>query len=88
MITVTVDNVSAILYTMDPMNTHCVENGMTDEYKQEAEIIQAWIKPGINRNMLALVIKTLFDDQWWVGCISQQKTEDIADELLKFAGVH
>lgn len=85
---ITVDNVSAVLFCIDPMNTSCVENGLSDEYQKEAEIIHAWIKPGINRNMLAKVIETLFNDFWWEGCIKQQKTEEIADELLKLAGVH
>ncbi len=58
--------VTQILYELDPMNTACVENGLKDEYISEAKLI-------INNNN----VKAVFDYQFWTGCLTDDQIQQI-----------
>lgn len=58
--------VTRILFELDPMNTACVENDVPDEYINEAKMILNNIE-----------VKDVFDYQFWTGCLTYDQIHQI-----------
>jgi hypothetical protein len=84
-------DINRILFNLDPMNTCCASNDMFDEYEDEAAIILETIEmfpSPLNHANLLDVLKSVFDYCFWENCLSQQKLEEITNEISKLARVH
>lgn len=57
--------ITQILYQIDPMGTCCVENDATDEYESVARII------------MTEGVKSAFYNSFWEGCISDETIQSI-----------
>ena len=74
-------DVAKILFRLDPMNTACFENDLTDEYSSEAAEIAGLIN---DSGFIKIdgIIKVVFDKCFWVDCLSQETIETIEKEIL------
>ena len=77
-----------VLYEMDPMGTCCKENELHDEYQMIAVNIAGWL---IRNCPVEETIKSVFDEWFWVDCLSKEKLEQLTketNEILDASGVH
>lgn len=80
MTTLTVQNISSVLYSLDPMNTCCVENGIVGEYDYEASQIFLGISNG--EDLREVLVKT-FDFSFWGGCLKSARADKILQKLTE-----
>lgn len=62
--------ISAVLFKLDPMGTACVENDLFDEYDDVATLIAN-----------GTPIKKAFDQRFWEDCLTAQQLSSIEIEL-------
>lgn len=74
-------DVAKILFRLDPMETACFENDLTDEYNLEAAEIADLVNGGSPLELNGTV-KLVFDGCFWANCLSQEKIEAIENEIL------
>lgn len=73
--------INSILFTLDPMNTGCVENKLEDEYKEEAVAINHLIDMTYSSADICPVVKRVFDKMFWDNCLSEEEVTNIANDI-------
>ena len=69
------EQINTILYNIDPMSTTCKKYNIKDEYSNEAALILELIKTETPFN----AVKTVFDQQFYTDCLSQQQITEITN---------
>ena len=76
------NQITSVLFSLDPMNTGCVENDVYDEYTIEAESILAHASDSFATISLEDAVINTFNDNFWTDCLTKSQVDQICAKLI------
>lgn len=75
------DKINEVLFLADPMKTGCVENGLENEYIEEAISIYNIVRGISSMDEIKSSVKIVFDKFFWEGCLDDVSINDLVEKI-------